>query len=209
MKRILTMLLLGMSLTILCAAKSSSRDFTQQGGTPDSGELSVTHLSLVSRIIDCFPIAAMAIDVPLDGIVPVFFEQESPLPESEPEPEPEPPEPEPDPPPQEPEPVPPPPSPPKAPPKPVPDKPPARIIPSPPVPGSTTLYRVQVGSFLQPQKAEEAFDRLVAEGLYPAYEQFGKYTRVVIPGILAAHIPLIAQRLGNLDVKEIWIRPVR
>ncbi|MDR1250419.1 MAG: hypothetical protein LBK63_14110 [Treponema sp.] len=84
---------------------------------------------------------------------------------------------------------------------------PARIIPRMPEPGSTTIFRVQAGSYLLPLHAKEAFDRLVAAGFHPYFERFENYIRVVIPGVPAAYIPWIAQRLGQLDVTEAWIRP--
>jgi rare lipoprotein A len=75
-----------------------------------------------------------------------------------------------------------------------------------PQPGSTAVFRVQAGSYLQPLHAKEAFDRLVAAGFHPYFEHFEDYIRVVIPGVPAAYIPWISYRLGQLDVKEAWIR---
>jgi rare lipoprotein A len=72
---------------------------------------------------------------------------------------------------------------------------------------STTVFRVQVGAYLIPLHAKEAFDRMVAAGFHPYYEQYDYDIRVVIPGVPAAYIPWLAQRLGNLDVTEAWIRP--
>jgi rare lipoprotein A len=73
--------------------------------------------------------------------------------------------------------------------------------------GSTTVFRVQAGSYLLPLHAREAFDRLVAAGFHPYFERFDRYIRIVIPGVPAAYIPWVAQRLGDLDVTEAWIRP--
>jgi hypothetical protein len=169
----------------------------------------------VDRIVDLSDAAALAIGVPANGTVPVILERVNAIP-APPEPEPvviveAPPPPEPEP---EPEPPPPPPPPvvvetppPPPPPKPVVVKGPARIIPRMPEPGSTTIFRVQAGSYLLPLHAKEAFDRLVAAGFHPYFERFENYIRVVIPGVPAAYIPWIAQRLGQLDVTEAWIRP--
>jgi rare lipoprotein A len=175
----------------------------------------------VDRIVDLSAAAAAAIGVPGGGSVSIILERINALPQPEPvviveaEPEPEP-EPEPA---REPEPVPPPvvvaevptpsppPPPPPPPPKPVVAKNPARIIPRMPDPGSTTIFRVQAGSYLLPLHAREAFERLVAAGFHPYFERFENYIRVVIPGVPAAYIPWIAQRLGALDVTEAWIRP--
>jgi hypothetical protein len=167
----------------------------------------------VDRIVDLSPAAAEAIGIPPDGTVAVVLERVNAIP-APPEPEPVvivevPPPPEPEP---EPEPPPPPPvvveaPPPPPPPKPLVVKGPARIIPRMPEPGSTTIFRVQAGSYLLPLHAKEAFDRLVAAGFHPYFERFENYIRVVIPGVPAAYIPWIAQRLGQLDVTEAWIRP--
>jgi rare lipoprotein A len=239
MKRIVTIALLGMILTTLCAAQAQIRNFKQRGGatgTLDSDGTVAAHPSLpigaiikvtntennqevyatimsrisasVDRIVDLSSDAALAIGVPPGGTVPVVLERVNAMPapvvaETPPEPEPEP---EPPPPPvvaetpPEPEPAPPP-------PRPVVAKGPARIIPRMPNSGSTTIFRVQTGSYSLPLHAKEAFDRLVAAGFHPYFERFENYIRVVIPGVPAAYIPWIAQRLGQLDVVEAWIRP--
>jgi rare lipoprotein A len=169
----------------------------------------------VDRIVNLSQAAAEAIGIPADGTVAVVLERVSAIP-APPEPEPvvveAPPPPEPvvvEAPP-EPKPEPPPPvvvEAPPPPPRPVVAKAPARIIPRMPEPGSRTIFRVQAGSYLLPLHAREAFDRLVAAGFHPYFERFENYIRVVIPGVPAAYIPWIAQRLGQLDVTEAWIRP--
>ena len=249
MKRIVTVLLLGMIFTTLCAAQAQIRNFKQRGGATGTLEAEgniVAHPSLpigtavkitntennqevyatvrsriptsVDRIVNLSQSAAEAIGIPADGTVAVVLERVSAIP-TPPEPEPviveappppPPPEPEPEP---EPEPPPPvvaeapPPPPPPPPPRPQVTKGPARIIPRMPEPGSTTIFRVQAGSYLLPLHAKEAFERLVAAGFHPYFERFENYIRVVIPGVPAAYIPWIAQRLGQLDVTEAWIRP--
>jgi rare lipoprotein A len=252
MKRIVTIALLGMMLTTLCAAQAQIRNFKQRGGATGTLEAEgnvAAHPSLpigttvkitntennrevyatitgristsVDRIVDLSGAAALAIGVPSNGTVPVVLERVNALP-APPEPEPviveaPPPEPEP-----EPEPLPSPPVVAETPPAPTPPAPtptptptprptvvkaPARIIPRMPEPGSSTIFRVQAGSYLLPLHAKEAFDRLVAAGFHPYFERFENYIRVVIPGVPAAYIPWIAQRLGQLDVLEAWIRP--
>ncbi|WP_010263959.1 septal ring lytic transglycosylase RlpA family protein [Treponema primitia] len=239
MKRLVTVLLLGISITTLCAAQAQIRNFKQRGaatGTLDASGITAAHPSLpigtlikvtntennkevtatvtgristsVDRIVDLSPAAASAIGVPSDGSVQIILERVNAVPEpviveAEPEPEPEPVAPPPPPPVvvSAPPPPPPPPPPPKV------AKGPARIIPRMPDPGSTTIFRVQAGSYLLPLHAREAFDRLVAAGFHPYFERFENYIRVVIPGVPAAYIPWIAQRLGDLDVTEAWIRP--
>jgi rare lipoprotein A len=199
------------------------RNFKQQGaatGTLEGEPMSVAHPSLpigttvrvtntdnneviyatvtnritasTERIVDLSPDAALAIGIPPDQTGPVLLERANPPVESVPE-----------------QPViaaPPAPAP-APPPKVATGKGPCRIIPRMPDPGSTTVFRVQVGSYAMPLHAKEAFERMVAAGFHPYYEQFDQDIRVVIPGVPAQYIPWIAERLGNLDVTEAWIRP--
>jgi rare lipoprotein A len=192
------------SLPIGTIIKVTNTENEQEVYATVTGRISTS----VDRIVDLSAAAALAIGVPADGSVPIILERVNAIP-TPPEPEPviveappPPPEPEPEPPPVVVEAPPPPP-----PPKPVVVKGPARIIPRMPDPGSTTIFRVQAGSYLLPLHAKEAFDRLVAAGFHPYFERFENYIRVVIPGVPAAYIPWIAQRLGQLDVTEAWIRP--
>jgi cell division protein FtsN len=78
-----------------------------------------------------------------------------------------------------------------------------------PDPASRTLYRVQVGSFLDQANAVNAFDRLRAAGFSPAYEQYNEYYRVVLTGVRAGEMESIARRLGNANFKEALLREER
>jgi rare lipoprotein A (peptidoglycan hydrolase) len=82
----------------------------------------------------------------------------------------------------------------------------AIIIPYMPHPGNGKNYRVQVGSFLNTYHAKEAFDRLTTLGFKPAYERYGDYIRVVIPGIRAADMPALARLIGRVGFREALIR---
>jgi hypothetical protein len=266
MKRIVTILLVGMVFTTLCAAQASMRNFRQTGnctGTLDAKELSIAHPSLTlgtlvkvtntdtnqvvyatvtnrisasaQRIADLSPDAARQIGIPEGGSVPVLLERAV-RPEAEPDPpviaekpaerpaaerpaerpaaerpaerpaEPvaerpaaeRPAEPVAERPAAE-----------RPQPRPLAAKTPARILPRMPESGSATVFRVQAGSYMMPLHAKEAFERLVKAGFHPYYERYEDYIRVVIPGVPAAYIPWISQRLGNLDVTEAWIRPER
>jgi rare lipoprotein A len=84
--------------------------------------------------------------------------------------------------------------------------PPAQMLGAIPSPGSTNLYRIQVGSYQVPRHAVEAFERLRNSGLSPAYERHVDFYRVVLPGVRADDVPAIAQTLGNLGFREVIVR---
>jgi cell division protein FtsN len=83
----------------------------------------------------------------------------------------------------------------------------ARIIPCAPGPESTRIYRVQAGSYKSAANARAAFDRLNNAGFRAFYERFGDNYRVVISGVPASGIQMVACRLGAAGFPEIWIRP--
>jgi hypothetical protein len=72
--------------------------------------------------------------------------------------------------------------------------------------GSNKLYRLQVGSFLIPANAEQAVNKLKDAGLYPVYEKYGNYTRVVFPGIWAEDVSRCIEKLGAVGFREVWCR---
>jgi cell division protein FtsN len=82
----------------------------------------------------------------------------------------------------------------------------AVIKPRMPDPASRGVYRVQVGSYADPQNAQIVAEALVRAGLSPAYEQYGQIWRVVIPGINAQQLTAVAQQLGAIGIQEAWIR---
>jgi len=78
-----------------------------------------------------------------------------------------------------------------------------------PNPYSGTLYRVQVGAFSSPGLAQQCFSRLAAAGFSPAYEPYGSVNRIVLPGIPAADVASLVQRLAAAGFNEVWIREER
>ena len=71
---------------------------------------------------------------------------------------------------------------------------------------STKLYRLQVGAYVVPRNAVEAFEKLKNSGLNPAYEKSGDFYRVVLAGLRAGDIQSIAQKLGDAGFREAIIR---
>jgi rare lipoprotein A len=82
----------------------------------------------------------------------------------------------------------------------------AVIKPAMPAPGSGRVYRIQAGSYKVARNAVEAFDKLKGAGLNPAYEKSGDLYRVVLGGIKADEVPLVAERLGAAGFQEVLIR---
>jgi rare lipoprotein A len=82
----------------------------------------------------------------------------------------------------------------------------ALIKPYMPNSDNTKTYRVQVGSYQFTWHAIEAFDRLTTVGFQPAYESYGDYIRVVIPGVPAMDMPSVARLLGRVGFTEALIR---
>jgi rare lipoprotein A len=72
--------------------------------------------------------------------------------------------------------------------------------------GTNKRYRVQVGAFQNTRNAVEAFERVKSLGIEPAYERYNDYYRVVIPGMRAEDIQMLAERLGSLGFREILLR---
>jgi rare lipoprotein A len=68
------------------------------------------------------------------------------------------------------------------------------------------VYRVQVGSYQNTWHAKEAFDRLTTVGFQPAYERYGDYIRVIVPGVPAGDMPAVARLLGRVGFTEALIR---
>jgi rare lipoprotein A len=74
---------------------------------------------------------------------------------------------------------------------------------------SGSLYRIQVGSFLDEGNAAVAFNRLQTAGFSPLYERYGNYHRVVLTGIGAADIEGAARRLRAAGFQDILIKEER
>ena len=82
----------------------------------------------------------------------------------------------------------------------------AKILGGIPPRESLKSYRLQVGAFIVPENAIDVFEKLKNAGLSPAYEKNGDYYRVVLAGLKAEEIPVIAQTLGDTGFKEAIIR---
>jgi rare lipoprotein A len=91
-------------------------------------------------------------------------------------------------------------------PAPPPVYPAAEIIGGIPPAESTKSYRLQVGAYNAPRNAVDAFDKLRAVGLNPAYERHGDLYRVVLAGLSAGEIQSIAVKIGNAGFREALIR---
>jgi rare lipoprotein A len=73
-------------------------------------------------------------------------------------------------------------------------------------PASGKLYRIQVGAYIQPKNAVEAFDKLRKAGLNPAYEKYNDFYRVVLAGIKNAEVQDIAEKIGQAGFREAIIK---
>jgi len=86
--------------------------------------------------------------------------------------------------------------------------PPAKleIIPRLPNPNSKEIYRLQVGSFCDPESANGLESRLKAAGFNVARELYNSMHRVLVTDVPAAMVEYAAQRLENMGIKQIWVR---
>jgi rare lipoprotein A len=82
----------------------------------------------------------------------------------------------------------------------------AEIKPSIPPTGTGKRYRIQVGAYKIVRNAMDVFDKLKNTGLNPAYERNGEYYRVVLAGIYADDVQLVAEKLGTAGFREVLIR---
>jgi len=72
-------------------------------------------------------------------------------------------------------------------------------------------YRLQIGSFKNAKNAVEAFDKLKASGLSPAYERFingdnVEFYRVVIAGVRGSDVQLTSERISAAGFREAIIK---
>jgi rare lipoprotein A len=85
----------------------------------------------------------------------------------------------------------------------------AQILPAMPKPGDTKRYRLQVGSYKMARNAVDAFDKLKNLGLNPAYERHEEFFRVVLAGVGADEVQLLAEKLGSAGFREALLREER
>ena len=71
---------------------------------------------------------------------------------------------------------------------------------------SVKSYRLQVGAFIVPRNAINAYEKLKSAGLNPVCEQNGEFYRVVLAGLKAKEIQSVAQILGNTGFREALIK---
>ena len=72
-------------------------------------------------------------------------------------------------------------------------------------------YRLQIGSFKNAKNAVEAFDKLKASGLSPAYERFingnnVEFYRVVVAGVRGSDVQLTAEKISAAGFREAIIK---
>jgi hypothetical protein len=80
------------------------------------------------------------------------------------------------------------------------------VIPRLPARGDQKLYKVQVGAFASKAGADRLFARLRDAGFSPAHEKSGNWNRVVIAGVRGSDVGDMAQRLGSVGIKSVWLR---
>ncbi|MCL2833181.1 MAG: septal ring lytic transglycosylase RlpA family protein [Treponema sp.] len=85
----------------------------------------------------------------------------------------------------------------------------ANIIGGMPKTGTGKFYRLQVGAYRVPANALDAFNRLAAMGLSPAYERYNDLYRVVLAKIRPEDIPSIATKIYAAGFPEAVIREER
>lgn len=83
---------------------------------------------------------------------------------------------------------------------------PVQLIPAMPDPDNGKVYRLQVGSYRQTRNALDAFKRLEAQGLNPAYERYNTHYRVVLAGIASGQIEDIVKKLALAGFSEVLIK---
>ncbi|MDR2493797.1 MAG: septal ring lytic transglycosylase RlpA family protein [Spirochaetaceae bacterium] len=83
---------------------------------------------------------------------------------------------------------------------------PAEIRPGIPPSGTEKRYRIQVGAYKVLRNAIDVFDKLKSTGLNPAYERNGEIYRVVLAGVKADEVQVIAEKLGSAGFREALIR---
>jgi hypothetical protein len=68
------------------------------------------------------------------------------------------------------------------------------------------LYKLQVGAFVHKTAADDLANVLDREGFSLSHEKSGKWNRVIITGIRGSDVGAVAERLGAVGIKTIWVR---
>jgi hypothetical protein len=79
------------------------------------------------------------------------------------------------------------------------------------IPGISSLkdqkrYKLQVGAFTRKTAADNLAATLRKEGFSPGHEKSGNWNRVIIIGIQGSDVGSVAERLGAIGIKTIWVR---
>ena len=81
-----------------------------------------------------------------------------------------------------------------------------KVLPSLPDPESKNIYRIQVGSFPDPNEASDITQQLRDAGFNTGEERYNEYYRVLIEGVSAPLVYRTVQRLEAMGFEEVWIR---
>jgi hypothetical protein len=68
------------------------------------------------------------------------------------------------------------------------------------------LYKLQVGAFIQKTVADDLAAVLRKEGFSLNHEKSGNWNRIIITGIRGADVGDVAERLGAVGIKTVWVR---
>ncbi|MDR0585856.1 MAG: septal ring lytic transglycosylase RlpA family protein [Treponema sp.] len=79
-------------------------------------------------------------------------------------------------------------------------------VPGDPALADGKLYRIQVGAYIQPKNAVEAFDKLKRTGLNPAYEKYNDFYRVVLTGVKNTEVQTVAEKISQAGFREAIIK---
>jgi hypothetical protein len=81
-----------------------------------------------------------------------------------------------------------------------------KIIPSISSLKDQKRYKLQVGAFAHKTAADNLAATLRKEGFSPGHEKSGNWNRVIIIGIQGSDVGSVAERLGAIGIKTIWVR---
>ena len=81
-----------------------------------------------------------------------------------------------------------------------------KLIGGLPIAEENELYQIQVGAFRITRNAERAFEKLMYASLYPVYEKYQDYTRVLVKDIKARDLPLYIEKLQNAGFREVLVK---
>jgi hypothetical protein len=68
------------------------------------------------------------------------------------------------------------------------------------------LYKLQVGAFTHQKAADDLAATLRKEGFFPDHEKSGAWNRVVITRVRGSDVGGVAERLGAVGIKTVWVR---